>query len=143
MRAFALAEIGDSEAIDVFLRREDAWAALAEILEDEPDWAGSLFVVPIRIGVSLEHLEAEISANGLSHPLDIAMKHPDEADCFAYNDENSNAYQGRLESHRLTGESFRAEVTVRAGNPGHQEAVTRSFKIMNPGAGSDLEIVPV
>ena len=38
MRAFALAEIGDSEAIDVFLRREDAWAALAEILNDEPDW---------------------------------------------------------------------------------------------------------
>ena len=49
MRAFALAEIGDSEAIDVFLRREDAWAALAEILEDEPDWAGSLFVVPIEL----------------------------------------------------------------------------------------------
>ena len=37
------------EAIDVFLRREDAWAALAEILEDEPDWAGSLFVVPIEL----------------------------------------------------------------------------------------------
>ena len=49
MRAFALAEIGDREAIDVFLRREDAWAALAEILEDEPDWAGSLFVVPIEL----------------------------------------------------------------------------------------------
>ena len=45
MRAFALTEIGDSEAIDVCLRREDAWAALAEILEDESDWAGSLFVV--------------------------------------------------------------------------------------------------
>jgi hypothetical protein len=41
MRAFALAEIGRSEAIDVYLRREDAWAALEEILNDEPDWAGS------------------------------------------------------------------------------------------------------
>ena len=49
MRAFALAEIGDSEAIDVFLGREDAWAALAEILEDEPDWAGSRFVVAIEL----------------------------------------------------------------------------------------------
>ena len=57
MRAFALAEIGDSEAIDVFLRREDAWAALAEILEDEPEWAGSLFVVPIELD------EREMSAN--------------------------------------------------------------------------------
>jgi len=49
MRVFALAEIGDSEAIDVFLRREDAWAALAEILEDQPGWAGTLFVVPIEL----------------------------------------------------------------------------------------------
>ena len=48
MRAFALAEIGRSEAIDVYLRREDAWAALEEILNDEPDWAGSLFVAPIE-----------------------------------------------------------------------------------------------
>jgi hypothetical protein len=46
MRAFALAEIGDREAIDVYLRREDAWAALAEILEDEPGWAGLLFLAP-------------------------------------------------------------------------------------------------
>ena len=38
-----------SAAIDVFLPREDALAALAEILEDEPDWAGSLFVVPIEL----------------------------------------------------------------------------------------------
>jgi hypothetical protein len=57
MRAFALAEIGDSEAIDVFLRREDAWAALAGRLEDEPDWAGSLFVVPIELD------ERDTSAN--------------------------------------------------------------------------------
>ena len=49
MRAFALAEIGDREAIDVFLRREDAWAALAEILRMSPDWAASLFVVPIEL----------------------------------------------------------------------------------------------
>ena len=57
MRTFALAEIGDREAIDVFLRREDAWAALAEILEDEPDWASSLFVVPIELD------ERDTSAN--------------------------------------------------------------------------------
>ena len=57
MRAFALAEIGRSDAIDVYLRREDAWAALAEILEDEPDWAGSLFVAPIELD------ERDTSAN--------------------------------------------------------------------------------
>ena len=57
MRAFALAEIGRSEAIDVYLRREDAWAALEEILEDESDWAGSLFVAPIELD------ERELSLN--------------------------------------------------------------------------------
>ena len=56
MRAFALAEIGHSEAIDVFLRREDAWAALEEILNDEPD-AGALFIAPIELD------ERELSLN--------------------------------------------------------------------------------
>ena len=57
MRAFALAEIGRSEAIDVYLRREDAWAALEEILNDEADWAGALFVTPIELD------ERELSLN--------------------------------------------------------------------------------
>jgi hypothetical protein len=52
MRAFALAEIGRNEAIDVYLRREDAWAAPEEILEDEPDWAGMLFIGPIELDES-------------------------------------------------------------------------------------------
>jgi hypothetical protein len=56
-RAFALAEIGRSEAIDVYLRREDAWAALEEILNDEPEWAVALFVTPIELD------ERELSLN--------------------------------------------------------------------------------
>ena len=57
MRAFALAEIGRSEAIDVYLRREDAWAAPAEIFAAGPDWAGALFVAPIELD------ERNVSAN--------------------------------------------------------------------------------
>jgi hypothetical protein len=57
MRAFALAEIGRREAIDVYLRREDAWAALEEILNDKPDWAEALFVAPIELD------ERELSLN--------------------------------------------------------------------------------
>jgi hypothetical protein len=57
MRAFALAEIGRSEAIEVYLRREDAWAALEEILNDEPDWAVTLFVIPVELD------ERELSLN--------------------------------------------------------------------------------
>jgi hypothetical protein len=49
MRAFALTEIGRNEAIDVYLRREDAWAALEEILNEKRDWAGALCVTPIEL----------------------------------------------------------------------------------------------
>jgi hypothetical protein len=34
VRAFALVELGDSEAIDLFLREEDAQRALADVLRD-------------------------------------------------------------------------------------------------------------
>jgi hypothetical protein len=44
VRAYALVELGDSEAIDLFLRDEDAEAELAEIVEDEPDWKDVLRV---------------------------------------------------------------------------------------------------
>jgi hypothetical protein len=49
VRAYALAELGDDLAIDVFVRREDAWLALENALMDEPDWAGMLFVAPIEL----------------------------------------------------------------------------------------------
>jgi hypothetical protein len=49
MRAYALIELGDSEAIDLFLREEDARAALEDALRDEPGWEGTLFVEPIEL----------------------------------------------------------------------------------------------
>jgi len=57
VRAYALVEIGDPKAVDVFLRREDAFAALEDVLGDEPDWSGLLYVAPIELD------EREISAN--------------------------------------------------------------------------------
>jgi hypothetical protein len=49
VRAFALVEVGDTEAIDIFLREEDAEAALANCLTDEPGWKDVLRVVPIEL----------------------------------------------------------------------------------------------
>ena len=49
MRAYVLAEIGDRLAVDVLLRREDAWSALEEILEHEPNRSTFLFVAPIEL----------------------------------------------------------------------------------------------
>jgi hypothetical protein len=40
VRAYALVELGDSEAIDLFLREEDAERALEDALRDEPQWVG-------------------------------------------------------------------------------------------------------
>jgi hypothetical protein len=36
MRTFALVELGDDWAIDVFIRSEDAFAALEDCTSDEP-----------------------------------------------------------------------------------------------------------
>jgi hypothetical protein len=42
VRAYALVEIGDPKAVDVFLRPEDAFAALEDVLGDEPMGQSSL-----------------------------------------------------------------------------------------------------
>jgi hypothetical protein len=39
MHAYALAESGDREAVDVFLRREDAFAALEDAVRTSPTHA--------------------------------------------------------------------------------------------------------
>jgi hypothetical protein len=49
VRAYALVEIGDSEAIDLFLREEDAERALADAIRDEPDWARVLRVQAVEL----------------------------------------------------------------------------------------------
>jgi hypothetical protein len=49
MRAWALVELGDAEAVDLFLREEDAERALAECMRDEPQWAGLLRVERIEL----------------------------------------------------------------------------------------------
>jgi hypothetical protein len=49
MRAWALVEVGDAEAVDLFLQEEDARRTLDECLRDEPDWVGTLYVEPVEI----------------------------------------------------------------------------------------------
>jgi hypothetical protein len=57
VRAYALVELGDSEAIDLFLREEDAQAALEDALRDEPGWAGALSVEAVELD------DRDVSAN--------------------------------------------------------------------------------
>jgi hypothetical protein len=48
MRLYALVEAGDPEAIDVYLREEDAQRALEDCLRDEPEWRGLLRVEEVE-----------------------------------------------------------------------------------------------
>jgi hypothetical protein len=57
VRAYALVEIGDPGAIELFLREEDPVCAREEALRDEPDWVGALTVEPV------ESDEREVSLN--------------------------------------------------------------------------------
>ena len=46
MRAYALAELGDHLAVDVFVRKEDAFDALNDAVSDEPACGDWVIVVP-------------------------------------------------------------------------------------------------
>jgi hypothetical protein len=48
MRWYALIEVGDPEAIEVFLQPDEAERALADCLRDEPEWRGLLRVKEIE-----------------------------------------------------------------------------------------------
>jgi hypothetical protein len=52
MRVYALADLGDRLAVDLFVRREDAFAELEEIVAAELRWAEFLHVVPIELDLS-------------------------------------------------------------------------------------------
>jgi hypothetical protein len=45
-------EIGDEQAVDVFVRKEDAFHALEDVMRNEPSWIGNFFVTPIELDES-------------------------------------------------------------------------------------------
>jgi hypothetical protein len=57
MRAYAVAELGDRLALHVFIRREDAFAALDEAADDEGQCMRIQFVAPIELD------KLDVSAN--------------------------------------------------------------------------------
>jgi hypothetical protein len=54
MRLCALVEAGDSKAIDVYLREQDAERALEDCLRDEPEWRGILEVTDVEFSSASE-----------------------------------------------------------------------------------------
>jgi hypothetical protein len=49
MRLYALTELHDPEAIELFITEEDARRALEDCLRDEPQWRGRLEVKEVEL----------------------------------------------------------------------------------------------
>jgi hypothetical protein len=49
MRLYALVEVGDRKAFDVYLAKEHAQRALEDCLRDEPDWRGLLRIEEVEL----------------------------------------------------------------------------------------------
>jgi hypothetical protein len=90
-----------------------------------------------RLGISLESAQLDIEPNGLRHPLDIAMKDPDDSSCYAYNEDNSSGVGLRLPSRELVGEEFTVHVQLRGSNT---DEISASFLLKNGGAGSGISL---
>lgn len=81
-----------------------------------------------RLGLSLTKAQLDLPANGVPHPVDIAMRAPGDPDCYAYNFENSNAPGLQLDKHRLVDDEFVVTVTVRGDNT---EGVSETYVLRN------------
>ena len=49
MRLYALTELHDPEATELFITEEDAKRALEDCLRDEPQWSGRLEVTEVEL----------------------------------------------------------------------------------------------
>lgn len=105
------------------LRMDGRWAETTQLAERS------------SLSISLEGAVLDIDSNGISHPLDIAMKRPGEDDIFAYNDENAHGDRLGLEKHRLRGDRFTVRVTLR---PANADAVMGDFVLTNGGSSGTL-----
>lgn len=93
-----------------------------------------------RLGLSLEEAQLDIDPNGVPHPLDVAMKQPADMDCFAFNFENSQAADLRLEKQRLHGRELLVKIVLRGANT---PAVMGEYVLKNHGADRSIELFSV
>jgi hypothetical protein len=61
MRLYALTELHDPEAIELFITEEDARRALEDCLRDEPQWRGLLEVKEVEL--DHEHHVAQLATS--------------------------------------------------------------------------------
>jgi hypothetical protein len=92
------------------------------------------------MGISLDAAQLDIEPNGLSHPVDIAMKRREDVGCYAVNDESAAAEEFCLPRHYLEGAEFTVRVTLRGANT---EQLIAEFSLKNPGIGGTISLTPL
>jgi hypothetical protein len=87
---------------------------------------------------SRELAQVTFEFNGLPRELDVAVKHPADSDCFAYNNESYSDRTWSLPKFHLQGNTFH----IRLRLVGQRVDRTWRFVLRNEGAQGGLQIEP-
>jgi hypothetical protein len=87
---------------------------------------------PIR-----ELAKVDFEPNGLYHELDVAMKYPEDEDCYAFGNESYFSYGWKKPSFSLKGHSFKVKIRL-VGVPMVDK--TWWFTLHNEGTGKSMRI---
>lgn len=121
---------------DLAFHAMDKVGALPKIKGRWRDAKSPLDLSPFQLHTAAGAIE--IPADGEPRELDVAMKYPEDAYCYAYNNDNADGYEwSRKPEHRITELEFVAEVTVRGSN---FAPLTRRFIVSHGGIGTVLAI---
>jgi hypothetical protein len=126
---------------------ENVWANIAYVSEDEKeqfcnviglwDEKGDRSVTPLKDDMR----EVELKASGLPYTIVLAIKYPDDDVCYAYNAENYQFKDLRMERHRLVGNKFHVLVSLKGKNIiGLFDDVGFHFILYNEGLGKGLRL---
>lgn len=125
----------DARCYVTFYSEGKAWL-FPEIKARWRDADSPLSLSPYQLHTAAEAIR--IPADSEPRELDVAMKYPEDAYCYAYNNANTSGYEwSRKPEHRLTELEFIAEVTVRGSN---FPPLTRRFLVSHGGIGTVLAI---
>ncbi len=86
-----------------------------------------------------ELVKVNFEPTGQRRELDIAMKYPEDKDCYAFNNESYSSYDWRISKFLLKGDSFYVKVRL-AGIPMIDKIWW--FALYNEGRGKGMRIEP-
>jgi hypothetical protein len=94
---------------------------------------------PSRLAASAssrELAQVEFEPNGLPHELNLALKYPEDSNCYAFNNESYDRLDWRLPKFRLDGSTFHVRVKL----IGQRVEKEWWFELINDGPNRGLRI---